>query len=37
LGYEFVGKRTLGETVPGLVEAFEGEVEILVMEKRLAC
>jgi GNAT superfamily N-acetyltransferase len=37
LGYEFVGKRTLEETVPGLVEAFEGQVEILVMEKWLAC
>jgi GNAT superfamily N-acetyltransferase len=35
LGYEFVGRRTLEETVPGLVEAFEGEVEILVMEKVL--
>ena len=35
LGYEFVGKRTLGESVPGLVQAFEEEVEILVLEKGL--
>ncbi|KAM0696514.1 hypothetical protein Q7P36_003762 [Cladosporium allicinum] len=35
LGYEFVGKRTLGESVPGLVRAFEEEVEILVLEKGL--
>ena len=35
LGYEFVGKRTLEEAVPGLVEAFEEDVEILVMEKML--
>jgi hypothetical protein len=35
LGYQFVGRRTLEEAVPGLVEAFEEEVEILVMEKRL--
>jgi GNAT superfamily N-acetyltransferase len=35
LGYEFVGKRTLEECVPGLIEAFEEDVEILVMEKML--
>jgi GNAT superfamily N-acetyltransferase len=36
LGYEVVGKRTLEESVPpGLVEGFEEEVEILVMEKGL--
>lgn len=34
-GYELVGKRALKECVPGLVEAFEEEVEILVLEKML--
>ena len=35
LGYGFVVKRSLEKCVPGLVEAFEDDVEILVMEKRL--
>ena len=35
LGYDFVGRRTLEECVPGLVESFEEEVEILVLEKML--
>jgi GNAT superfamily N-acetyltransferase len=35
LGYELVRKRTLEEAVPGLIEAFEEDVEILVMEKML--
>jgi hypothetical protein len=35
LGYEIVGRRPLEECVPGLVESFEEEVEILVLEKIL--
>jgi GNAT superfamily N-acetyltransferase len=35
LGYELVRKRTLEEAVPGLVDAFEEDVEILVLEKML--
>lgn len=35
LGYEVVGRRALGESVPRLASAFEEDVEILVMEKEL--